>query len=153
MPTPAKLVGALTLALVGWVSAEAVARFAMAEWMTVGALRETSAVIGLVLGWRVIGRAATGPRGHGDRLMIGMTAGLGAVLLLVLCVVAVHAVQSTWVDATRLLYGGPSDAVEAALRQVRADLLLVAEPRVAAVTLGGGVVAGLAAGVAGRIWW
>lgn len=153
MPTPAKLVGALTMALVGWITAEAVVRFALAEWMAVGFLREMAALIGLVLGWRVLGDAATGARGRGDRLMVGMTAGLGTVVMLVLSVVAIHAVQSTWVDATQLLYGGPSEAVEAALLSVRDDLLLVMEPRVAAVMLGGGAVAGLAAGVAGRVWW
>ena len=153
MPTPAKLVAALAMAAVGWTAAEALVLFALTEGAAVGRLREIVAALGLVLGWRLLGRAATGPRGKGDRMMHGMTAGLTTALALALAAVLLHGAYTTIDASMTLAFNGVGDAVEGLIEQVIDDLRLLLEPRVLGVLFGGGALAGLAAGVAGRMWW
>ena len=153
MPSPARLVAALLMAVVGWMGAEAVVIFALPDWVSPGRLHWIAAGLGLIVGWRILGRVASGPIGKGDRLMVGMTGGLGAVLVVVLGTIVVHAVLETYDDAVRLAFSGPGDALAGMAQVVVDDVVLLMEPRALAVILGGGAIAGLAAGIAGRIWW
>ena len=153
MPTPAKLVAALAMATVGWASAEALILFALSDGQSPGRLREVAALLGLVLGWRQLGRAATGPRGKGDRMMEAMVAGLGTALTMALSAVALHAAYATIGGAVARPPGGIGPAVETLIDQIVVNAMLLTEPRVPAVLSGGGALAGLVAGVTGRVWW
>ena len=153
MPTPAKLVAALAMALVGLLSARAVAEFTMADWMAKQQLPLLATTLGALLGWRVLGRTATGSRRRGDRLMAGMMSGVGAAFLLVLAIIVIHAAASPLTDASRLVAREPMQVVERAFGVALDDVVLLMEPRVLTTIFGGGAIAGLAAGIAGRIWW
>ena len=153
MPTPAKLVAALAMAAVGWATVEALLRFALLSEGVIGYGREVAALVGLVLGWRILGRAATGPRGRGDDPMRGMVAGVGAAFALLVATVVIHALWTVMDAALAQQWRSPERALEGFAEQIMADAGLFAEPRALGVLFGGGALAGLAAGVTGRIWW
>jgi hypothetical protein len=56
MPTGAKAMAAISFAVAGWLSANAYVP-AMPEATSVGYLRELTALLGAIIGWRVMGNA------------------------------------------------------------------------------------------------
>ena len=152
MPTPAKLVAALLMAAVGWLTCEMLVRYALPEGVKVGYLREIVAGIGLVVGWRMLGRQATGVRGRGDKLMNGLTMGLAGALVVAALSVTLHGFYAMIVESMGLAYDSPGEAFSAMVGFVWQDLVTMANPHVLATLFGGGALAGLLAGVAGRVW-
>lgn len=154
MPTPAKLVAALAMALVGWATAEALVRFVLEDGARPGYRREVAALLGLALGWRMLGRAATGPRGKGDGMTRAITSGFATAVVLGVLAVLLQVGHDTLDDVLAGRIFGIGRTVEAVVDGILAHAsALIEEPRVLGVLLGGGALAGLAAGGTGRVWW
>ncbi|KIT15965.1 TrgA family protein [Jannaschia aquimarina] len=152
MPTPAKLVAAILMAAVAWFTAEAVVRYALPEGSSVGRFREICAVIGLFFGWRMLGRAATGVRGRGDKIVNSLTMGMATSLAILVLAVFLHGFYQMISESMKLAYDQPGKAATAMIGFIKEDFILVANPIIIGVLLGGGAVAGLMAGVTGRVW-
>ncbi|UWQ20312.1 TrgA family protein [Jannaschia sp. W003] len=152
MPTPAKLVAAVAMAIIAWLTAEAVHRYALPEGVSIGRGREILAAMGLVMGWRMIGRQATGIRGRGDRLVNGLTMGLACALSLAVLAVFLHAFYVMILESMDLAYNSPGKAFSGWMGFVMRDAAIAWNPYVLVMLFGGGAVAGLLSGVAGRVW-
>ena len=152
MPTPAKLVAAILMAAVGWVTAETIVRYALPEGISVGWFREIVALIGLIAGWRMIGRQATGIRGRGDKITNALTMGLACALVVAALSIFLHSFYVMIQESLSLAYDAPGKAFTAMMGFVWDDIQLMNNTRVLVALFGGGALAGLLAGITGRIW-
>lgn len=105
MPTAAKLVAALCFAAVGWLAANAHVP-AMGPNASVGALRELTALIGLIVGWRVMGNRV----GHGMGESVGAGILTSAVIVF-FALVGFSTYEMLQKAVTAQPYDGPMDAV------------------------------------------
>lgn len=152
MPTPAKLVAAILMAAVCWITAETMVRYALPEGFSAGWFREIVAVIGLVAGWRMIGRQATGIRGRGDKIVNGVTMGMACALAVAALSIFLHAFYVMIIESLNLAYNSPGKAFTAMMGFAWDDVQTMANVRVLVALFGGGAIAGLFAGITGRIW-
>lgn len=152
MPTPAKLVAAILFAVLSWAVADAIIRTALPEGIRVGRFREILALGGLVVGWRMIGRTASGPTGRGTTLSHAVTAGLGAAAVLSVLALVLHAFWAMIDESLGLRYSAIGEATSAWMAFVWKDVQIVATPMVGALMFGGGAVVGLISGIVGRRW-
>ena len=152
MPTPAKLVAALLFAGLCWAVGEAVVRQALEPGTRVGWLREAMAAGGLLVGWRVIGRAATGPRGRGDRPVVSLTAGIAAAFVFTVLALLLHSFGAMILASLGGGYTSVGRAATAWMRFLVEDATTVADPVVLGLMFGGGAAVGLVAGLVGRRW-
>lgn len=151
MPTPAKLVAALLFAALAWFTAELIVRTVLEEGVRVGRFRELLAFGALVVGWRYIGREATGPTGRGTTLTRSITAGFaGAAILLVLAVV-LHSFGVMILNSLDRKYTAVGKAASAWMDFLWKDLQTIADPLVLAVFFLGAALVGLVAGITGRV--
>ncbi len=152
MPTPAKLTAAILFAALCWFVADTIVRDVLPEGVQVGRFREFLAFGGLLVGWRYIGRATTGPVGRGTTVSHSITAGLGAALILSVLALILHAFWVMIGESLELSYTAIGPAATAWMGFLWKDVQTVADPVVIAMMFGGGAVVGLISGVAGRIW-
>ncbi len=118
----------------------------MGEGTQFGAFSEVSALIGLVVGWRVLGPAA----GRGNYL--SSSAGLRSMVILVLAALFVFSTENMLVQAFRRTYDGPTQAVVGIIKIALDYGQQLLNPDVAAVLILGGVGSGLLTEWAARRW-
>ncbi|MFZ5708491.1 MAG: TrgA family protein [Pseudomonadota bacterium] len=145
MPTAARLFAALSFLLVAFFAAEIIKPH-MPEGTQFGAFSEVSALIGLALGWRVLGPAA----GRGYYNSAG--AGIRTSVLVVLLGLFVFSTENMIVQAFRRAYDGPTDAVIGIVKIALDYGQVLLDPEVALFLLFGGAGAGLLAEWASRRW-
>ncbi|WP_374428606.1 TrgA family protein [Tabrizicola sp.] len=145
MPTAAKLMAAASFAVVGWILANYYA-VNMPDAAAAGPIREGAALVGVVVGWSVMGNSVG--KGYVE------AAGAGIKTAVILAVVALFllALAEMLENSVRMRY---EDAMEAILAVVDT----MAKRSHALVSLGvfgtvllGGIVAGLLTENAGRRW-
>ena len=145
MPTAAKLMAAASFAVVGWILANSYA-VNMPDAAAAGPIREGAALVGVVVGWSVMGNSVG--KGYVE------AAGAGIKTAVILAVVALFllALAEMLENSVRMRY---EDAMEAILAVVDT----MAKRSHALVSLGvfgtvllGGIVAGLLTENAGRRW-
>ncbi len=152
MPTPAKLVAAILFAALSWIVADAIVRTALPEGVRVGHFREMLAFGGLLVGWRAIGRPASGPTGRGTTLSHAVTAGFGAAAILSMLALVIHGFRAKIGESLGLRYDAIGEAASAWMAFVWTDVQTVATPLIAGLMFGGGAVVGLVSGLVGRTW-
>lgn len=150
MPTPAKLVAALLFAALAWLVADTIVRDLLEPGTRVGRFREMLAAGGLILGWRMIGREATGQTGRGTSTSRAVTAGIGAAAALLVLGVLFHAFGVMIANALERKYTALGTAATAWMEFLWRDLVLLAAPAVLGLLFGGGALVGLIAGLVGR---
>ncbi|MGB3406811.1 MAG: TrgA family protein, partial [Jannaschia sp.] len=138
MPTPAKLVCAVLFAALAWWTAETIVRVALPEGSLVGRFRELLALAGLVIGWKVIGKTATGPMNRGTRIPVAITAGVGGALILLISGVLLHSFYAMIMQSLTSKYTEVGLAAEAWLEYLWEDSTMVADPVVLGTLFGGG---------------
>lgn len=145
MPTAAKLMAAISFAVVGWVLANYYAQN-MPDAAAAGPIREGAAVVGLIIGWTVMGNSVG--KGYVE------AAGSGIKTAVILAVVALFllAMAEMLENSVRMRY---EDAMEALL----AVIDTMAKRSHALLSLGvfgtillGGIVGGLLSENVGRRW-
>jgi hypothetical protein len=143
MPTGAKLMAAISFAVVGWILANYYA-LNMPDAAAAGPIREAAGVIGAVVGWMVMGPAVG--RGYVE------AAGSGVKTAVVLAVVALFllALSEMLDNSVKLRYDGALDAILDVFQTmaVRSEALL--SLGVFGTILLGGIIAGLLTENAGR---
>jgi hypothetical protein len=143
MPTGAKLMAAISFAVVGWILANYYA-LNMPDASAAGPIREAAGVIGAVVGWMVMG--PTAGRGYVE------AAGSGVKTAVVLAVVALFllALSEMLDNSVKLRYDGALDAILDVFQTmaIRSEALL--SLGVFGTILVGGIIAGLLTENAGR---
>jgi len=145
MPTAARLVAALLLAGLAWILSDLV-RPLMPEGTPFGSFNIINSLIGLCVGWVVMGRRA------GRGIVPGINNGLTGTAVLVLWALAFHSSMEMFRLAMKNRYDGPMEAIAAIFLLASEFGLMIAVPQVAVAAVIGAVVVGLCAEFAARRW-
>jgi len=145
MPTGAKLMAAVSFAVVGWIMANYYA-MNMPDAAAAGPMREAAAAVGAIIGWRVMGPSVG--RGYVE------AAGSGIKTAVVLAVVALFllALREMLYNSVKMRYDGALEAFLDVFKTMarRSEALL--SLGVFGTILFGGIVAGILSEDAGRRW-
>jgi hypothetical protein len=145
MPTGAKLMAAISFAVVGWVLANYYAQN-MPDASAAGPIREGAAVVGAFVGWMVMGPSVG--KGYVD------AAGAGIKTAVVLAVVALFflSLREMIDNSVKMRYDGALDAIVDVFQTMakRSEALL--SLGVFGTILLGGIIGGLLTENAGRRW-
>lgn len=145
MPTAAKLFAAIAFTLVGFFAAE-VFKPHMGEGTQFGVFSQISALIGLVCGWRILGREV----GHG--WWESANSGMKTTVAMVALALVIFSIEEMLVLAIRRSYDSPMEAVVGSI-SIGVDFIqkmFVAD--VLIVLFAGGILSGLLAEWAARRW-
>ncbi len=143
--TAPRLVAALILAAVGYLASETIKPL-LPDGTQFGYFSVANAVIGLVVGWVVIG-ARIG-RGMAAAISYGLT---GALVLLFWGLFS-QAVNEMLRLSLRRRFSGPSEALKGAVDIAIGYAALIATPAVLGTVVLGGIVAAVLAEFSARYW-
>jgi hypothetical protein len=145
MPTAAKLMAAVSFAVVGWIIANAYVPN-MPEAQAVGLFREGVAFLGAIIGWRVMGPSA----GRGYVEAVG--SGIKTVVLLVFFALLLFSIYEMLMNSVKMRYDGPMEAaLDVLMTMVRRSEALLSLSVIGSMLIGG-AVGGLLSENAGRRW-
>lgn len=146
MPTMAKLFGAASVAVLGYLVADKVGGHLPEEAQQV-ALRPLSAFFGLIVGWRFLGRRS----GHGFKSAVGLGI-TSSIALLLICLTYFSGYEMIR-RAMRLAYGGdPFAAIKDMVQIALESTEFIGHPDVIAYLLVGGILAGVLVDFVARRW-
>ncbi|XDA99791.1 TrgA family protein [Sulfitobacter sp. LCG007] len=145
MPDAARLIAALCVGLIGFAVSFAIMPL-MPESTSFGNFIWINLGLGMLAGWIVMGKRA------GRGIAAAVNNGLGGVAVLVLWGLFVYACHEMFNKALANWYRDPFDAVIAIFELMAEYGLVLADPAVLMVLLGGGIVAGLLTELAWRNW-
>jgi len=145
MPTGAKAMAAITFAVVGWMTANTYVPN-MPEAQTVGSFRELTAVLGAVVGWKVMGNSV------GKGYLSAAGSGWKTVVVLVFFALLLFSIYEMLQQSVRMRYDGAFEAIVDVLKRMagRSEALL-SVPVIVVMAIGG-AVAGLLTENASRRW-
>jgi hypothetical protein len=145
MPTGAKLMAAVSFAVVGWVFANYYA-MNMPDASAAGPIREGAAVIGALVGWKVMGPSV------GKGYVEAAGAGVKTAVALAVLALFLLALKEMLDNSVKMRYDDALDAIldvfETAVKRSEAMVSL----GVFATLLIGGIVGGILTENAGRRW-
>ncbi|KIN64976.1 Tellurite resistance protein [Sulfitobacter noctilucicola] len=145
MPTAARLMAAICLAVVGYVVSIMVMPL-MPESTDFGYFVPVNVVLGLCVGWIVMGRRA------GRGITQAINNGLTGVFVLMLWGVAIQAINEMVRLAMRNRYDGPFEAIVATFNIGAEFAVLIATVPIGIVLLISALVSGLLTEYAGKKW-
>ena len=145
MPTAARLIAALCLAVLGFVVSEMIKPL-MPEGTSFGVFSYLNTAIGLVCGWSVVGSRAG--RGFASGIGNGLT-GTAALVFWALFAQGIYKMVS---DAMRNRYDGPVEAFAAIFEIIGGYLRIMNDVTVIATLVIGALLTGLLTELAGRAW-
>lgn len=145
MPTAAKLVAALLLAIVIYLATEA-AIPGLPEGTQVGYIREIAAAVGFLTGW-----LSVGPRPGRDRAE-AIAAGLKGVIIATFFVLLFASLDAMYQRTTRMMYDDPLEAALGVFEEMLGFGALLARPGVLGVLIAGGLATGFLTREAARRW-
>lgn len=145
MPTAAKLIGAIAFAALGWAGAWAFMPLMPPEtrW---GIFQPVCAALGLLVGWRFTGARV------GRGWIAAMGAGLTGAALLVGLALLVFSFREMVHRSMNFRYDGPLDAVVNVFGIVLEYGVLLGDTLFLSVLVLGGLLGGLLAEAAARLW-
>lgn len=147
MPTAAKLVAALCFAIVGWLAANAHVP-SLGENATVGAFRELTALMGMVIGWRVMGNLVG--QGYGEAMGSGLRTSVTLAFFALLLFCSYLMVRKSM---TTNAYGGsPMSAVLDVFKLMMEQARAMATVGVLGVLILGGLLGGALSEYTRRRW-
>lgn len=145
MPTGAKAMSAAAFAVVGWLIANAyVQNMPVAE--AVGRVREIAALIGAIVGWRVMGPSV------GKGYLESAAAGLKTVIVLVFFSLLVVGIYEMLQESVKMRYEGPLEAIVDIFGRMLERAPTLATGGVIGAMVLGGVIGGILAENANRRW-
>ncbi|KEJ87999.1 TrgA family protein [Sulfitobacter donghicola] len=145
MPTAARLVAGVLLAILAWILSDLV-RPLMPEGTAFGWFNYVNAFIGLWVGWVVMGRRA------GRGFVQGINNGLTGVVMLFLWCLAAHSCWEMFRLAMRNRYDGPMEAITAIFLIGSEFGVMIATAPVLGTALVGALIIGPAADFAAKHW-
>lgn len=145
MPTAPKLAAAVIFAIIGFFAVQLYLPHLLVK-LPPGLLRESAAVLGLITGWRVMGRLT----GHGYVEAIG--AGIRTSVILVFWALLFFSINLMIKRAYKMMYDGPLEAVIGvfALMLEYGRALIAAD--VLVLLFAGGALGGLMVEWVGKRW-
>lgn len=145
MPTAAKLIAGLMLAALGWWLAQYKVPPLLEEGVNIGNMPLVVLVVGLIVGWRIVGANS------GDGYLIALTQGItGPALLFLLSVTTISGWQALEFSLRRR-YHGPVDAFEGTIDLAVANTAVAGVPSVLIPLFVGGLLIALLAEAATRL--
>lgn len=145
MPTGAKAMAAISFAIVGWITANAYVPN-MPEVNSVGFFREFTALLGAIIGWRVMGNSV----GKGYVRSIG--SGWKTMIVLIFFALLLFGIYEMLQQSVRMRYDGPMEAIlDVFQRMMERSVPLLSTGVLAAMVIGGGI-AGILTENANRRW-
>jgi hypothetical protein len=145
MPNAARLVAAVSLALIAFIVSGQIMPL-MPEGIDFGYFTYVNIALGVVIGWKVMGRRA----GRGTTAAINN--GITGVVVLVFWGLFVQGSYEMFNRAMRNRFSDPFDAVTAIFEIAMEYGLIMLVPNILATLLVGGVLAGFATEYAGKKW-
>lgn len=145
MPTAARLVAAILMAILGWILSDLV-RPLMPEGTDFGYFNYVNAFIGLCVGWVVVG--SRGGRGF----VPGLNNGLTGTAVLFIWAIAVHSCYEMFRLAMRNRYDGPMDAIAGIFLIASEFGIMIATVPVLGTAVIGALIVGPATEFAARNW-
>jgi hypothetical protein len=145
MPTGAKLIAAISFAIVGWVLANYYAQN-MPDASAAGRIREGAAVVGAIVGWMVMGPSVG--KGYVE------AAGAGIKTAVVLAVVALFflSLREMINNSVKMRYDGALDAIVDIFQTMATRSEALLSLGVFGTIFLGGIIGGLLSENAGRRW-
>jgi hypothetical protein len=145
MPTGAKAMAAITFAVVGWLTANIYVPN-MPEATSVGYLRELTALLGAIIGWRVMGNAV----GKGYLRAVG--SGWKTMIVLIFFALLFFGIWEMLQQSVRMRYDGPMEAIlDVFQRMLDRSIPVLTVPVLVTIAIGGGI-AGILTENASRRW-
>lgn len=145
IPTAAKAVGAICMALVGWAMTDVVL-FRHPAYQEGGIPALFFILIGVYCGWSHLGPKAE----EGYRSAWG--GGMSAALIGFFIAIVLGAAKVVWDGVGRHSYRTLNELFDGFIAHVLEFGLLLLDPAVAVALLFGGLLSGVFAGFAGRLW-
>lgn len=145
MPTAARLVAAILLAILGWILSDLV-RPLLPEGTDFGLFNYINAGIGVCVGWGVMGRRA------GRGFVQGINNGLTGMAVLVLWGLFTHSTIEMFRLAMRNRYDGAMEAITAIFLIGSEYGVLIATPAVIGTALASALIIGPAVDFAANRW-
>ena len=145
LPTGAKAMGAATFAVVGWLMANAYVP-SMPEASAVGYFREMTALLGAIIGWRVMGRSV------GKTYLDAIGSGWKTVIVLVFYALLLFSTYEMLLDSVKMIYEGPIEAIADVFNRMLKRSGGLLSTTVLAVAVIGGGIAGILTENANRRW-
>lgn len=145
MPTAAKLAAAALFAALAFLAAE-VYRPLLPEGTQTGWLRLGSAAIGLICGWRIMGRL------HGKGYYAATGSGVRTSVTVLFWAVLAFSIYTMVYRSTKMLYDDAGEAVLAVFDLMLSYGKLMLDAQFIGVLLLGGLVCGLVTEFVGRRW-
>lgn len=145
MPTAASLVGAVCLAILAWILSEIIKPL-MPEGTDFGWFNYVNAVVGLAVGWRVVGPRA------GRGTVPAINNGITGTAVLFIWALGIHASYEMFRLAMRNRYDGPMEALTNIFIIASEFGYTIATAPVLIAALIGAVITGLLAETAKKLW-
>lgn len=145
MPTGAKAMAAITFAVLAWLTAHAYVPN-MPEAQSVGGFREYTAILGGVVGWKVMGNSV----GKGYLGSIG--SGWKTVIVLVFFWLLFFAIYEMLQQSVRMRYDGPFEAIIDVFNRMMQRSVGLWSGAVIGTMVIGGAIAGVLSENANRRW-
>lgn len=145
MPSAGRFVGAILFGLIAWSVSELVKPL-MPEGTSFGKFSEYNAVIGIVMGWVMLGL-----RSHPNR-NASIGAGLTTAVAVLFWGLLIHSIIEMLKLSMRNRYDGPVEAVVGVFQLVIKYAIMMATPEIIGTLLIGGLFTGMLSGWAERRW-
>lgn len=145
MPTAAKLFAAVAFAAIGWLAAHVYIP-GLPKGTQIGYFREITALIGLIVGWMVMGTLT------GKGYMEAMGSGIRTSVTVTFWAIVVFSIYKMVVTSTKGFYDGPMEAVTATFGIMLDYGMLLAQQNVLIVLVLGGIIGGYLSEFAARRW-
>lgn len=145
MPTAAKLMSAIALALVALIASEQVKPL-LPEGTAFGYFSYANAAIAAIVGWKLIGGRA------GRGVMSAINNGLTGMLSMVLIVLFAHAFRIMFFNSRKLRYDSTAEAVQDIFQMMAENGVLLFHFNILFTLIGGALFSGLAAEATSRRW-
>lgn len=145
MPDAARLVAAVCIAILGYIVSFRIMPL-MPESTDFGYFVYVNALVGCVVGWRVMGKRA------GRGMAAALSNGMGGVFVLVLWGLFIHACVQMFDRAMANWYNGAFQALLAIVKFMAEYGLVMLDPLVIFTLVAGGILSGLATELAWRTW-
>lgn len=145
MPTAGRFVGAILFGFIAWYVSE-LFKPTMPEGTSFGSFSEYNSLIGMVLGWVMLG-----PRSHSNR-NASIGAGLTTAVAVVFWGLLIHAGIEMIKLSLRKRYDGAGEALIGVLELMGKYGQMMLTPEILITLIGGGMVVGSLSGWAERRW-
>lgn len=145
MPTAGRFVGAVLFGFIAWYVSE-LYKPLMPEGTNFGNFSEYNAVLGIVVGWVMLGL-----RAHPDR-NASVGAGLTTAFALLFWGLLIHGIVEMLKLSLRKRYDGAGEAVIGVFQLMMKYAMMMATPEIIVTLFVGGMLAGSLSGWAQRRW-